>query len=264
MKKVLSLAAAFGLSLSFAAAAQAGGACCQAKSAAQPAAAAGAACCKDKAGATAAGATCADKGAAAASASCADKAGAVAAKCCATKGGPTCVEGMPKMGYRVGDKVVSCPDEARKLMAEHKDAKLAFVVGDKDYTDQAEATKAYGVVLDSYLNNMLTVREVAAAGNKPAHFELAGYSYGTREQADKAAAAAKMAAEKVTMNYRVAGKSYNCPDEAKKAATGEQQVEYVVGESTSTCNVMAGIDLTKARIAAANKALEGGSMASRS
>jgi hypothetical protein len=291
MKKVLSLAAAIGLSLSFAAVAQAGGACCKAQAGSEQTAAAGCckakagaeqtaaadgccknkagaeqtaaagACCKSKAAATAAGATCTEK--AAASATCTEKT-AIAAKCCAVKGGPTCVEGMPKMGYRVGDKTVTCPDEARKLMSENKDAAISFVVGDKSYSDQAEATKAYGALLDSYLKDMLTVREIAASGDKPVRYELAGFTYDCREKAEKAAAAARTAAEQVTMNYRVAGKTFHCPDEAKKAVNGDAQIEYVVGESVSTCNVRAGVDLARARIAAAMKALEGSPVASRS
>jgi hypothetical protein len=53
----------------------------------------------------------------------------------------------------------------------------------------------------------------------------------------------------------VDGKDYTCSDSAKQATTGGKQIDYVIGEVHTPCDVMAAVELAKARIGAADKAL---------
>lgn len=234
MKRVLSWVSALGLVVGFAASAHAGGACCASKAKAADGKVSAACCSANKASAIA----CTDSD-------------------------------VPKMGYKIGDKLVTCPMEAKSLAAKDANAKMLYVVADKDYADEMEATKAYAGVLSSYMDKMLVVREVAGCAAKtcpvtgktlesakPAHFELASFSYPTKDAAEKAAATARAAAEKVQMKYVVADKEFSCPDEAKKSITGNQKIEYVVGDSKTCCDTMASVELAKARIFAAQQALD--------
>lgn len=256
MRKLVSVLAVFGLSVACTAAAHAGGACCKSGQAAKASLASGGSSCQS--GQTAvAGATAEGKQ-------------VIAGACCASKKGSTaCTEtSMPQIAYKIGDKILTCPVEARSAASADDNAQVKYVVGGKEYDDQMSANKAYDVVLSSYIKDMVTVREVPASAEKkcpvsgstiekaqPAHFELATYSFPTREAAEKAAAEAKEAATKIRMSYAVADKTYSCPDEAKKACTGDAKVEYVVGDVKSCCDVLASIELSKARIAAASKAI---------
>lgn len=235
--------------------AKAAGGCCKGKEVAEKGG-----CCKDKQGAAAKAEGCSDKGAT-----------AVAGKCCASKGSlaDSCqTTGMPLMGYKVGDKVVTCPDAAKELMAANKDAKVMYVVADKEYGDQMEAGKAYSTVLGSYYEKMLTVSEVAACAEqkcpvtgktiapaKAASYQLASYNFENKAAAEKAATAAKAAAEKINMTMLVDGKEYTCATSAKAACTDGKKIEYVVGDTKSCCDVMASVELYKARIQAAERVL---------
>lgn len=259
MKKIASVLAVLGLSLACTAAAQAGGACCKSGQNAKAALAAGGSGCQS--GQTAVAGT---------TATATGGKSAVAAGCCAGKANAkACTESdMPKLAYKVGDKTVTCPVEAKSLAAANETTPVRYVVGGKEYTDQLEANKAYATVLTSYMSDMLTVREAAAVeakkcpvsgstieAAKPARFELASYTFENRPAAEKAAAAARDAASKVTMSYAVAGKTFHCSDEAKKACTGDTKVEYVIGDVKSCCDVLASVELAKARITAANQVL---------
>ncbi|MDX2199134.1 MAG: hypothetical protein SF069_09205 [Phycisphaerae bacterium] len=173
---------------------------------------------------------------------------------------------MPKMAYKVGDKTVNCPDEAAKLAGAN--GTMTFVVAGKDYSDKMAATKALGGELNNYYTNMLTVKETSAcaaktcpvtgkelAAAKPAMFALASYEFPNKSAAEKAAAAARAEAEKIQMKMMVDGKEYTCADSAKAACTSGKKMEYVVGDTKSCCDVMAGVELTKARIMAAQNVL---------
>lgn len=249
--------------------AYAGEACCKSKKAE---ATASSACCKDKAEAGAA--CCKSKGGdATAAASCKDKSQAVAsASCCAKKGSASdnCMtSSMPRVAYKIGDKTLSCPDAAKELLAANSDAKMVYVVADKEYAEEADAQKAYSVVLTSYFDNMLKVQEVAATDAKtcpvtgktiaPASkgaYKLASYEFGCPSDAEKAAKLARAEAEKVTMKMVVDGKEYGCPVSAKAACDGkDKKVEYVVGETKTCCDVLASVELAKARIAVAEKVI---------
>lgn len=264
MRKLVSALAVLGFSAAFASIASAGGACCKAKAEGASAAAAGGSCSAKPAAAMASGGSCSGtKAAGAAMASTGDK-------CCATKGAAAmaacCASDMPKMAYKVGDKTVNCPDEAAKLAG--ADGKMTFVVAGKDYTDKMAATKALGGELNNYYTNMLTVKETAAcaaktcpvtgkemAAAKPAMFAVASYEFANKSAAEKAAAAARAEAEKIQMKMVVDGKEYTCSESAKAACTSGKKMEYVVGDTKSCCDVMAGVELTKARIMAAQNVL---------
>lgn len=262
MRKLVSALAVLGFSAAFASIASAGGACCKAK-AEGASAAAGGSCSAKPTAAMASGGSCGTKTEGAAMASTGDK-------CCATKGAAAmaacCASDMPKMAYKVGDKTVNCPDEAAKLAGAN--GTMTFVVAGKDYTDKMAATKALGGELNNYYTSMLTVKETSAcaaktcpvtgkelAAAKPAMFALASYEFPNKSAAEKAAAAARAEAEKIQMKMVVDGKEYTCADSAKAACTSGKKMEYVVGDTKSCCDVMAGVELTKARIMAAQNVL---------
>ena len=62
---------------------------------------------------------------------------------------------------------------------------------------------------------------------------------------------------KVAMSWAVGEKSYQCPVSAGDVAKADgKKVEYVVGNTKTTCKVTASVELAKARVDAAILALE--------
>ena len=193
--------------------------------------------------------------------------------CCATKGAKTagmscCATDMPTLTYKIGDKTTGCPADAKTIAAANPNAKMTYVVGGKDFNDMNEANKALSTALTGYYDSMLSVKDVAAcsaktcpvtgkelAPAKPAMFQVASYEFSNKDAAAKAAAAAREAGDKVMMTTLVDGKSYTCPTEAAAACKTGKNVEYVIGETKTQCNVMASVELAKARIAAAQQSL---------
>lgn len=204
------------------------------------------------------------------------------AKCCAagekkgecssacSEGGKAVAAKLPKMSYKVGDKEVCCPSEASELAKGDK-TKIQFVVAGKSYSDQGEATDAYATALDSFMNDMVTVKyavgdncvtcpnaakEMASKENKKVQFRLAAFNFDKQEDADKAAKTAKDAAAKVSLKMMVGEKCFECPMSAGDAAKKENKtVEYVVGDAKTCCDKQAKVNLAKARIDAALKAM---------
>lgn len=240
-------------------------------------------CKKD---ATAKSGSCCAKGQQASAADCKDK-----KDCCAGKE----FAGMPKMGYKVGDKSVCCPQEAAKL-AEANKAAVKYVVENKDYDKQADAMEALAGALTSYLDKSTNISfavgdqcmscpmsagELAKKEGKKVQYRVAAYNFETKEAAEKAAASAKEAANKVVMKTLKDGKEVacssscsndtakSCPEakaagNAQTASAGQcpstgakaEAVEYVVGDQKFTCPLEAKVQFQKARIAAAMAAME--------
>lgn len=232
-------------------------------------------CCKTKATPVASTGTCGKSKAinvAGTSTCSSSKSKAVASGCCAKEGSlaKSCMSSdMPRITYKVGDKSIACPDAAQKLLAEKSDAKMMYVVAEKEYAKEAAAQQAYSTVLASYLDNMLTVREAAGADAKTcpvsgktispatkASYRLASYEFHCPTTATKVAKLARAEADKVSMKMVVDGKEYSCPTSAKAACSGsDKKVEYVVGNSKTSCDVMASVALAKARITAAEQVI---------
>lgn len=180
------------------------------------------------------------------------------AKACSGK------DAMPTMSYKVGDKSACCPNEA-KTLAKGDEKAIKYVVAGKEYTDKAEAMKAYGTQLTDYVGTMTTVRfvvgdecvacpmaagEMAKKSNKQVQFRVASATFDKKEDAEAAAKKAKEAADKVTMKMVADGKEVSC-DQAKDA----KGVEYVIGDMKTCCESTAKVELAKAKIKAISNAV---------
>lgn len=185
--------------------------------------------------------------------------------------------GMPAMHYKVGDQTTCCPKAAAELAAAH-DATIRYVVNDTEYADKAEALQAYAKALDEHLGTMTSVRYAVgdkcvacpmAAGalaknsGETVKYRVAAFTFADKAAAEQAATAARSAADKVSMTMVVDGKETKCDAAAKKScdtAAGDtaqgKTCEYKVGGTTTPCATTAKVELAKARIEAAQKALE--------
>jgi hypothetical protein len=252
--------------LSLALAANAAAQCC---SGAKKAADGGTTCQKDKS-------TCAKSGDMASKEGCKDKSLAAS--------------GMPVMHYKVGEKTTCCPKAAAE-MAKADDATIKYVVSETEYADKSEALQAYAKVLDEYLGTITTVRyavgekcvncplaamALAKDSGETVKYRVAGFTFADKAAADKAADAARTAADKVELTMLVDGKETKCDAAAKKTcdksahdatakktcdksaddATAAKTCEYRVGDTKTCCAATAKVELAKARIETAQKALE--------
>lgn len=211
---------------------------------------------------------------------CCQKAGSSGAKTACCAGGSKSVackaacdeiaKDMPKMSFIVGDTKVACPKEAES-MAKADGKALKYVVADKTYDAAPAAYDALAAELDAYFNKMMTVQyavgeakvscpqsadALAKKDGKPVHYRLASFDFADKVKAEKAAAEAKAAAEKITMKMVVGEKTYACPQSAESAAKScSGKVEYVVGEQKLCCPNMARVAVAQARIETAVEVL---------
>lgn len=186
-------------------------------------------------------------------------------------GGSAVAVNMPMVQYKVGDETVDCCARA-KALANGDEAKIQFVVGEKTYAKQSEAMTAYAAVLRDYLGEMTTVKygvgescmtcpvsaaAVAKKENKAVEYRLASFAFKAEDSAKRAAADAKVAAEKVSMKWVVEGKDYCCSQMANDAAAKceSKKIEYVIGETKTECSIMAEVELMRAKIVAAGEVL---------
>jgi len=193
-----------------------------------------------------------------------------AAKCCDKGGEKAVAVKLPAMSYKVGDKETACPNEAEELAKAGK-AKVQFVVDGKTYAEKAEANEAYAKQLESFMEESMAVKyavgdacvscpmtagEMAKKENKKVQYRVASFTFEKQDDADKAVKQAKEAAEKVSMKWMVGEKCFTCPVEATKAAKSDgKQVDFVVGDVKTQCDKQARVNLAKARIEAAMKAM---------
>jgi hypothetical protein len=208
--------------------------------------------------------------------SCCAKTGDQAAKgACRDKA--LAATGMPVMQYKVGDQTTCCPKAAAE-MAKANDAAMRYAVNETEYADKAAALEAYASTLDEYLGTMTTVRfavgekcvacptaaaALAKDSGETMKYRVAAFTFADKAAAEKAADAARTASEKVVMTMVVDGKETKCDATAKKAcnksadsAAAGKTCEYRVGETKTNCATTAKVELTKARIETAQKALE--------
>lgn len=198
--------------------------------------------------------------------------------------------GMPLMKYKVGDETTCCPKAAADL-AKNNDASIRYVVNDAEYADKGEAQERYAKVLDEYLGTLTAVRyavgekcvacptaaqAIAKDSGETVKYRVAAFTFADKSAAEKAADTARAAADKVEMTMVVDGKETKCDATAKKSchksaddatakktcnksadnATVSKTCEYRVGETKTCCAATAKVELTKARIETAQKALE--------
>jgi len=183
---------------------------------------------------------------------------------------------LPTMTFKVGDKSTSCPKEA-KTLASASGAKLHFVVLGKEYTDQQAAMTAlvneYERIAASYTEVAggsetktcpLTGKSYTAAkegatyvAKEGATYTVAGRETQCSKEAAKLAGTAKAAMAKVAMTYRCGDKDFCCDKMASEAAKSEgATLTYVVSGEETSCPLHARMLLAKAKIEAANAALQ--------
>jgi len=188
--------------------------------------------------------------------------------------------GAPMLKYMVGDETVCCYKKALQ-MADGDEAKVRYAIGDERYTDRAAAMKAFADQLEDYLNSCTTVRylvgercvasfdeaaELARAAGQTVRYRVASTTFAERAAAEEAARKARAAAEGVQMKLVKDGQEIACgkdaPKTAEKSCHGKksEQVEpagdYVVGDVKTPCPMTARIELAKARIVAAYRAVQ--------
>jgi hypothetical protein len=188
---------------------------------------------------------------------------------CANRSGDACptLAGMPTMKFKVGDTVTPCCEKASEL-AGKDESKIQFVVADKSYATKSEALKAFAEQLDAYYADVTTVKyavgdktvacpmsaqELARGEGAKVRYQLASYAFSEKTAAEKAAEQARESAGKVAMKMVVDGKEFCCEKMGREAAGRDtvKTVEYVVGETRTTDESAARVELIKARIFAA-------------
>ncbi|MCB9856708.1 MAG: hypothetical protein H6818_13590 [Phycisphaerales bacterium] len=94
-------------------------------------------------------------------------------------------------------------------------------------------------------------------------YRVAGRDFKTWEEAVSARDAARAAIKKVAMSYVVDGKKVDCASKVCPTAKAAGKVKFVVGETTTSCELHARVELAKAQIDAAREALSGEKVATR-
>lgn len=157
---------------------------------------------------------------------------------------------MPSMAYRVGDTDTRCFKSATAQAG--KDGKVRFLVADKAYGSETEATIALAGLLEKEIENLKTVQ--FAAGGKcygcpisaqaslkdgqKMKYRLAGFDFATREEANQALK---------IVNCKLKGCNADCTKDCLKNFRGTAQT----AGAKSGCN--------KAKAAAATVAAKDGS-----
>lgn len=164
---------------------------------------------------------------------------ACAEPCAAAKAG-CCSGGKAKEVAAAGEaKAGSCSESKVKEVAAAGEAK----------TGSCSASKA---------------KEAVAAADGKVRYCVAGRIFECKDEAEKTAKLVSVAMEKVKMSYRVDGKDFCCDKMAGAACkTTGKDMTFVVGETETPCQVTARIELDKAKVAAAVKALAETKVASR-
>lgn len=177
---------------------------------------------------------------------------------------------IPKMAYAVGDKTTCCPEEAKKLAGDS--GSIRFVVGEERFDQKPAAMEAYAKLLRNTLTDITSVKyavgdacvpcpdsakAMAAKEKKDVVYRVASFDFKCAEMAEKAAVQAREAAGKVAMKMLVGDKEFCCTQTAADVAKAEsKQVEYVVGDQATPCDIDAAVKLAQARLEAAILALD--------
>lgn len=193
--------------------------------AADVALAAGKACCK--------GATCTDKSGA----------------CGAGK-----LTDLATIRYRVGDFQTSNL-EAAKALADERGLGIEYVVAGEVFASLADAKRFAAERVEAHIDRLLTVRYVvgeqvtdccetakklASQGDESVRYLAVGRVFDSREEADRAVAAARERLGQIALVVKVGDEAIECPHAARLVAekTG-QPVTYSVAGKTTRCDVTA-------------------------
>lgn len=178
---------------------------------------------------------------------------------------------VPRMRCVVGDETRCCPLEAEKLSKE-TGKPAHFFLGDKEFESREQLAQAYSKELDAYLAKITTVSygvgdkcvncpmkaaEMAKKDGKAVQYRLACFNFKDQDTAAKKAAAARKAADSVTLTMMVADKTYDCPMKAADASKAcHKPVQYKVGSQVVPDENLASILLALTKIEAAVKEIE--------
>lgn len=189
-------------------------------------------------------------------------------KCCGTCGG-TCTDKavavtdvkecpiaaamkqLPQMTYVVGDQKTCCPKSAAEL-AKKSDAKMMFVVADKEFGKQADAHLALVKATETFVSSFVEPKVCEKTGT----CTVAGKKACCPNTAAATSKMLKTAMGKVKMSYVVGDKTCGCPVQAKQLAKDSGNItEYVVSGEKTCCDVTARLNLARAKYKAAVEAM---------
>jgi len=197
--------------------------------------------------------------------------------------------GAPQMIMYVGDEKFDCPHAAGEA-AKKSGKPLMYAVGNQKFDNAEKAWVVYADSMDSFVTKFATVSDkplctasceskccssdkkasaiagaaTAAKGDDKAtcakgKYYVAGKAFECKDEAAKTAKLVSTAMDQVKMQYRVDGKDFCCDKMAGDACKSSgKNMSYVVSGNEVHCKYMARVELDKAKIAAAMKALNGG------
>lgn len=158
---------------------------------------------------------------------------------------------LPKMTYKVGDKMVCCSESAA-AMAKENSKPMHYVVADKTFENKTEAYTALVESTEKFVNEFVTPCKCEKSGKT----SIAGKSCNCPVEAGQRTELVKKAIMDVKMSYVVGEETCNCPNKAKAlAAENKTETKYVVAGEETCCSLEARMKLAKAKYAAAVKAL---------
>jgi hypothetical protein len=158
---------------------------------------------------------------------------------------------LPKMTYSVGTEQVCCSEKAQALADEHK-APIVYVVAEKTYECKNAAMTALVEETENFVAAFTAPKKCEASGQ----VSLAGKAIACPVEAEKQVTLVSTAIEKIEMQYEVAGEKAACIVCAtNKAKEKSANVEYVVGDQKTTCEMTARMNLAVAKYKAAVQAL---------
>ena len=137
---------------------------------------------------------------------------------------------IPAMSYKVGDETMACSKMAGAMAKEHN-THMHYVVKGVEYDDKAAAMNAHAKQLEGMMMDLVRV-QYAVDG------ECVACPVAAKEMADSC--------EMKTLQYRVGPATFENAEDAIKAsimaynAAMSTEMEYAVGEATTTCSVAAG------------------------
>ena len=182
----------------------------------------------------------------------------------------TVLASMPSMKFKIGSETTSCCQSAAALAKKHNKP-IEYVVGDKAFKTEGEATLHLASLVEKQVEDMKVVHYVAggtdyhcpktaAAEAKKARakltYRVGGVDFTNQAKAEKASVLASEKLGEVKMSYKVGKNSFCCDRMAgvKAKETGKNTL-YVVGEEKTGCSVTARLNLARAKYKAAIQAL---------
>jgi hypothetical protein len=164
---------------------------------------------------------------------------------------------LPKMTYSVGTEKVCCSEQAQALAEEHK-APIVYVVAEKTYECKTAAMTALVEETEHFVAAFTAPKKCEASGN----VSLAGKAIACPVEAEKQVTLVSTAVEKIEMQYEVAGEKAACIVCAtNKAKEKSANIEYVVGDQKTTCELSARMNLAVAKYKAAVQAVAASAVA---